>query len=242
MFRNNFKFHIIGVGRGGTSLLAGLIDYHSGLKVGFERYAIEYLMGRGISYQGPKLLHKRAKAYVSACKKVAKQCPNVLWGNKITTEQIFGLEDHNVSNPKTKIDVLDVFFNTYLKGNAIIYILRDGRTCINSKVQRTGQPIEKACERWQYSVTCYKFFKTCHENNICVRFEDLLLHPRTTLTDICNFLKVPYQEEILRGTMNKMIPPEYQQNKFDVSKIQSVDIPDEYLRRIKDDLKYCGYL
>ena len=42
--------------------------------------------------------------------------------------------------------------------------------------------------------------------------------------------------------MNKMIPPEYQQNKFDVSKIQSVDIPDEYLRRIKDDLKYCGYL
>ena len=240
--KDNFKFHIVGVGRGGTSLLAGLLDYHSGLKVGFELYAVDYLMGKKLPCQGSKLFHKRVKAYLHACNKEAKHSPHVLWGNKITTEQVFGLEDHNLGNPGARIDVLDTFFNTYLKGNAIIFILRDGRTCINSKVQRTGQPIEKACERWQYSVKCYKFFKTCHENNICVRFEDLLLHPRTALINICNFLKVPYQEEMLKGTMNKMVPPEYQQNKFDVSKTQSIDIPDYCLSRIEDDLKYCGYL
>ena len=242
MLKDNFKFHIVGAGRGGTSLLAGMLDYHSGLEVGFECYSIAYLMGNELLYQGPELFHKRVTAYISACKQQANQHPNVLWGNKITTEQIFGLEDHNLANPEPKIDVLDMFFNICLDGKAIIFILRDGRTCINSKVQRTGQPIEKARERWQYSVMCYKFFKTRHANNICVRFEDILLHPQTTLIKICDFLKIPYQEDMLKGTNSKKMLLEYRKNKLDLSKTKSIEIPDDCLKKIKDDLKYCGYL
>ena len=89
---------------------------------------------------------------------------------------------------------------------------------------------------------CYKFFKTRHANNICVRFEDMLLHPQTTLTKICDFLEIPYQEEMLRGTNNKKMLPEYRKNKFDLSKTKSIDLPDDYFKKIKDDLKYCGYL
>jgi len=242
MSKDNFMFHVVGAGRGGTSLLAGLLDYYSGLEVGFELYAVDYLMGKKLPYQGSELFHKRAEAYVTACKQQANQHPNVLWGNKITTEQIFGLEDHNLANPKLKIDVLNMFFNNYLEDTPTIFVLRDGRTCINSKIQRTGQSIEKACERWQYSVLCYKFFKTCHTNNICVRYEDILFNPQATLIKICDFLKIPYQEEMLNGTHNKKMLPEYQNNKFDLAKTKSIDLPGDCFNKIKDDLKYCGYL
>jgi len=244
MFRDNFKFLIVGAGRGGTSLLAGLLDYHSGLEVGFELYSVQYLMGEGLPYQGSKLFHKRATTFVSACKRKASRYRGVLWGNKITTEQVFGLEDHNLANPASKIDVLDMFFNRYLRGKAVVFVLRDGRTCINSKVQRTGQPIEEACERWQFSVKCYRFFKTRHSNNICVRFEDILCHPQTTLSQICDFLGVPYQEEMLKGTANRKKLPEYQHSQLDISDTaaRSADLSEEFIKRISDDLRYCGYL
>lgn len=242
MIKDNFNFHIVGAGRGGTSLLTGLLDYHSGLEVGFELFSAAYLVGRDLPYQGPKLFHKRVTAYISACKQKANKYPNVLWGNKITTEQIARLEDHNLANPESIIDILDRFFNHYLEGKAIIFVLRDGRACVNSKVKRLGRPIEKACKGWQYSVKCFKFFETCHDNNICIRFEDLLHNPEKTLTKICDFLKIPYQEEMLRGTNNKKMRPEYQKNKFDLSKIKSIDLADDGLKIIHDDLKYCGYL
>ncbi len=235
-------FHIVGAGRGGTSLLAGLLDCHPRLEVGFELYSTEYLMGKKLPYQGPEIFHERVTAYVSACKQQADQHPNLFWGNKITTEQIIGLEDHNSVNPEPKIDILDMFFNHYLEDAPVIFILRDGRTCINSKTQRAKLSIEKACERWQYSVLCYKFFKTHHANNICVRFEDILLDPQATLTKICYFLNIPYQEEMLMGTHNKKMLPEYLNTKFDLSKTKNIDLPDDCFVKIKDDLKYCGYL
>ncbi|MDH3445721.1 MAG: sulfotransferase [Deltaproteobacteria bacterium] len=238
---DNFKFLIAGAGRGGTSLLAGLLDYHSELEVGFELYSVAYLMGEQLPYQGPELFHQRATAFISACKRHANNHPDVLWGNKITTEQIFGLEDHNLANPESRIDVLDMFFNVYLKNISIIFILRDGRTCIKSKVERTGQPIETARERWQFSVKCYKFFQTGHANNISVRFEDVLLDPKTTLTNICDFLKIPYQENMLNGTRNEKMLREYQSSKLDISKTKSMDLPDACIAKIKDDLSYCGY-
>ena len=223
MLRDNFKFLIVGAGRGGTSLLAGLLDYHSGLEVGFELYSVAYLMGKELPYQGSGLFHKRARAFVSDCRQEANRYPGVLWGNKITTEQVFGLEDHNLANPESKIDVLHMF--------------------LNSKVQRTGQPIEEACKRWQFSVKCYRFFKTHHSNNICVRFEDILCHPQTTLTQICDFLAVPYQEEMLKGSANTKKLPEYRHNKLDISQTKSsIDLPEEFIKRISDDLRYCSYL
>ena len=242
MLSNNFKFLIVGAGRGGTSLLAGLLDYHSELSVGFELHSVAYLMGKELPHHGPEIFHRRATAFISACIETASHYPDVLWGNKITTEQIFGLEDHNLVNPQLEKDILHAFFNVYLKGIKIIFILRDGRTCVNSKVNRTGQPIELACERWLYSVKCYKFFCSQHANNICIKFEDLLVHPQTTLTDICDFLEIPFQQEMLNGVRNKKLMPEYQYEKLDITKTESVDLPDDCLRRIEEDLKYCGYL
>jgi hypothetical protein len=242
MLKDNFKFHIVGAGRGGTSLLAGLLDYHSELEVGFELFSAAFLMGKEFPYKGPKLFHNRVTAYIAACTRWASQRSQMIWGNKITTEQISGLEDHNIINPEAKIDTLDMFFNTYLKGKAVIFILRDGRTCVNSKVKRTGQLMINACARWQYSVKCFKFFKTQHKNNICIRFEDLLQNPQEHLMRICDFLNISFQKKMLKGTRNKKMVPEYQLGKFDLSKIEATQIPEKCLAKIQADLEYCGYL
>jgi hypothetical protein len=241
MLNSNFKFLIVGAGRGGTSLLAGLLDYHPSLEVGFELFSVACLMGRGLPHQGSAIFDERVAAFITACRDESSRYPGKLWGNKITTEQVSGLEDHNLANPEATIDVLDSFFNRRLRDQSIIFILRDGRACVNSKVQRTGQPMETACRRWQYSVKCYKFFKTQHQNNICVRFEDLLLDPEATLTSICSFLKIPYRDEMLNGVGNKKMRQEYQNTRIEPGRMKNGELPQLYLSMIRDDLRYCGY-
>jgi len=242
MPKTNFRFLVVGAGRGGTSLLAGLLDYHPSLEIGFELFSVAYLMGKQLRHQSSAIFNERVAAFISACRDESIRYPEKLWGNKITTEQIFGLEDHNLANPEATIDILDSFFNRRLSDQSIIFVLRDGRACVNSKVLRTGQPMEAACKKWQFSVKCYKFFKTQHRNNICIRFEDLLLDPEATLTSICNFLKIPYQEEMLRGVGNRKMRPEYQNTKIDPCRVKTVELPEMYFNMIRDDLKYCGYL
>ncbi|MBA4372474.1 MAG: hypothetical protein C0402_06385 [Thermodesulfovibrio sp.] len=242
MAGNNFEFLILGAGRGGTSLLAGLLDYHSRLTVAFEMFSVAYLMGKELNAQQTSIFDERVRAFIAACEIEAGRNPDVKWGNKITSEQLFGLEDHNRENPQATIDIPDQFFNSYLGDKKVIFILRDGRTCVNSKVQRTGMTYQTACERWLYSVSIYRFFKTRHFNNICIRFEDLLIHPQTTLVDICSFLEIPFEDKMLQGVNNLLIPPEYRQDRLDVSKTESVSLPEEYRMIIKSDLEYCGYI
>jgi hypothetical protein len=239
---DNFKFLVVGAGRGGTSLLAGLLDYHSELEVGFELFSVPNLLGQELHPQDSEIFHERVTAFVSACRQEANRYPTAQWGNKITTEQIHGLEDHNLANPQSKVEILDAFFNDYLKHVKVIFVLRDGRACVNSKVRRTGQPIMTACERWRYSVQCYKFLSNRHANNVCVRFEDILLHPQTVLTRVCGFLGISYEQEMLNGVRNRKMLPEYQGEKLDTAKAEPVELPDNCFRMIEDDLKYCGYI
>jgi len=239
---DNFKFLVIGAGRGGTSLLAGLLDYHPALTIAYELYAAAFLMGRELPQQGVDILDQRVASFISHCQNKANQQLDTMWGNKITTEQLFGLEDHNVFNPNNKVDVLDAFFNKYLKGIKVVFILRDGRACIHSKINKTAQSLEQAAERWRYSVACYKFFQTRHQNNFCVRFEDLLYQPQETLVGICGFLGIAYQDVMLLGTNNSKMLPEYRKAGFDCSKAAVVELPEKILAAVRDDLMYCNYL
>jgi len=242
MAADNFGFLVIGAGRGGTSLLAGLLDFHDRLEVGFEHYSEAYLVGTALTASGSDIFESRVLAFLQGCKEEAARVPDRMYGNKITTEQLFGLEDHNVANPGAKIDVLDLFFNRYMSRRKIVFILRDGRTCVRSKVSRTGQSLELACERWKYSAAVYRFLVARHDNSICVRFEDLLLHPAQTMVAVCAFLGVPYQESMLEGTRNDKMRPDYRQPRFDTTKLALHDIPEGCVDRIQDDLRLCGYV
>lgn len=244
-----FHFLVVGAGRGGTSLLMGLLDSHSMLEVGFEMFSIDYLTGRRKarpSFFKParkdRLLHDRVDSFRRACSEEAKKFPDRLWGNKITTEQIYGLEDHNRLNPDAKVDVLDYFFREGLSGVKVVFILRDGRTCVRSKVNRTGQLVELACARWKFSVEVYRYLRERHPDHATLRFEDLLQEPVGVLTEICDFLGVPFEQGMVKGTRNPKIPPQYRQDSFVKTKLALGGEEEKWHPLIAEELRYCGYL
>lgn len=240
--RGAFSFLICGAGRGGTSLLTGLLDYHPELEIGMEEGSAACLVGRKVSTRGRSLFHRRVQAFLKVCDKRAAVAGNKFYGNKITTEQLLALNDHNLMNPGQPIDVLDLFLNHYLAGIKVIFIVRDGRTCVRSKIQRTGKSVEQACQLWSDSVAVCRFLETRHHNNIRLRYEDLITAPEENLENICAFLGIEFQSGMLNGTANTKLRKEYQHGGLDTSKLELKDIPSGCMERIHDELRYCGYV
>jgi hypothetical protein len=243
MRKGKFSFLVIGAGRGGTSLLAGLLDYHSQIELGFELFSQEYLMGKAIASPRDDIFNHRVQQFLHACNEKAEFFPDKYWGNKITTEQLYALEEHNEGNPSFRIDILDNFFNVCLSGVKVVFILRDGRTCVRSKMARTGQSLELACQRWRYSVSVFRFLQTrSPETTLCVRYENLIMDSHSEIHRICDFLGVEYEKGMLNGTGNTKMLQEYRQNEIDKSKLTLQEIPDGCVELIYSDLISSGYI
>lgn len=241
--RTGIDFLIVGAGRGGTSLLAGLLDAHPGLEVGFEHRSVATLMGHDVRERGPGMFDARVAAFLAAGRAEAARYPGRLWGNKITTEQILGLEDRNLAHPELPpIDVLDRFFNDALAGVPVVFLLRDGRTCVRSKVKRTGQSVAQACERWRYSVDVWRFFRDGHDRNLTIRFEELVRQPRGTMETVCDFLGISWSDDMLTGTRSAKMLPEYRRDGVDEGPTGLDEVPREVEETLGDELAECGYL
>jgi len=239
--QNNFNFLIIGAGRGGTSLIMALLDYHSKLELISEFNSVKYLMGKGIKHEtGSNIINNRIDLFKDSCIEEASKYPNKLWGNKITTEQLRGL-NNKIQNPKKDKDLFDVFFKEYLKTKKKIFILRDGRNCVVSKINRTDKSMEQACDGWNYSVAVYKYLES-DVNSLCIKFEDLINSPILTLMQISKFLEITFEEKMLDGVLNKKLSPDYQNTGFIKEKTVPPIIDEQYYDLIKANLKYCGYI
>jgi Sulfotransferase family len=236
-------FLVVGAGRGGTSLLAALLDAHPHLEVGFEHRSVATLMGAEVPERGPGLLDARIDAFLAAGRAEAARFPGRRWGNKVTTEQIRGLEDHNLENPSLpSVDVLDRLLNERLAGVPVVFLLRDGRTCVRSKVARTGQSVSEACERWKYCVEVWRFLRERHLRNVRVRFEDLLGSPRKTLELVCDFLDLPWFDGLLDGTRSGKMLPECRRDGVDATRAELRGVPAEAEELLRAELAECGYL
>lgn len=235
-----FRFLIIGVGRSGTSLLTGLLDAHSQLEVGFEQHADECLRGKALEENHNTMFFDRASAFIENNIASARASAKPVWGNKITTEQLGGLNKHNIYNAPP-IDVLDTFFNQMVPGLKIIYLLRDGRACIASKLKRTPQSLEQACNGWKYGVGIYEFLQT-RPQTLLLRFENLVQDPVAILTRCCEFIGVPFEEAMLRGTMNEKIPPAYRRLGVESDRGQHFDKEHPCVTLIDAELRRCGYI
>src|SRR5690606_32623928 len=128
-------FFVIGAGRGGTSLLAAMLDCHSKLEVGFERFAFDYLLGEKLSGRNSSDLNSRLQYFKTSCQKQANSSSHY-WGNKITTEQIAALGECEGAEWPV---YAESFRAKVIGEKKIIFIVRDGRACIQSKMKRTGQ-------------------------------------------------------------------------------------------------------
>lgn len=236
------RFHVIGAGRGGTSLLASLLNMHPSIDMGFELFAQDILMDSEAICDIADPLQQRFSRYLAACSAVASDSAALgrLWGNKITTEQIFSaiiLSDYSIH----ETDPLERVFNQILDNQLIVFILRDGRSCVSSKMSRAGLPLEEACDRWLFSVRCWQFLEQRSFPTWIIRFEDLIRNPIQVLEGICNQLDVPYDPIMLTGTSSDHLLPEYRQNGFDLTRLQEITLPADGLERIRSALLLAGY-
>ena len=247
MQQGRFGFLVIGAGRGGTSLLAALLDNHPRLAVEFELFAVELLMGAAPS-RGSTLadrVNSRASAFRHACEAVARRTPDRFWGNKITTEQLFVLEEMpqpRLGNPREPRPALDHLFGEALKGIRVVFILRDGRACVSSKVARTSQPWELACDRWLYSVSVYEYLGLRGRDVLRVRFEELLERPQAVLREVCQFLSIEPHPAMMSGVNSSKVLPEYRYGRIEPTRGIAPPIDPEWADRLRAGLERSGYV
>jgi hypothetical protein len=216
---------------------------HPSVDVGFERYAQDILMNCEMPSDGVDTVEHRLGVYLAACSvdACASAASGHLWGNKITTEQIraaiLAEDDHRDCDQS-----LDYFFNQLLAEQLIVFILRDGRSCVSSKMNRAGLSLEEACDRWMFSVRCWEFLSRRSDPTVIIQFEDLVRHPVEVLKGICHQLGIVYQPIMLSGTASEQLLPEYRQAGFDLSRLQEVSLPPFGEAMIRSDLLKTGYI
>lgn len=250
-----FGFQIIGAGRGGTSLLMALLNAHPRCEVRSEEFSTKFLMGQQwtpaeLESDPAKRIRLRIDNYLNACEHTAAQFPDIVWGHKTTTEHIAGLGIMHPSSrfagdpealPETKgIDPLEVFVDRTATIRTI-FILRDGRSCVRSKVARTGMSIEEAVRRWKYSVRALGAMCRRTEAFHRIKMEDLVRYPEATLQSVCEFLGLRYSPVMLSGTQSPHTLPEYRRSGFDLSTIDVSAINDLWVAEIHEELTTCGY-
>lgn len=231
-------FLVIGAGRGGTSLLTAMLDYNSNLEVELERFAFDYLLGQKIPQEKAMLLEKRLVYFDRACQQQANQSQKY-WGNKITTEQIAALgECSNAGWPA----FLDDFIMEVVGQGRVVFIVRDGRSCVASKMKRTDQSYNTALQRWKTSIAMLDHFKKRNVDMHTCRYEDLVAHPALTLKGICKFLDVPYQESMLNGPQNPLMPAMYAGDAIRQQPEEEQQWPQQWTEDMKEELIKLGYL
>lgn len=228
---DSFNHLLIGAGRGGTSLLAGLLDAHPDLEMGFEAFAYDYLMGKEIDNDS---LQTRLDLFEKHCLQSGNRSEQI-WGNKITSEQVYAL-----SETENKAWMHD-FFEQIAKPRKLIYILRDGRTCIRSKIQRADRSYDFALKTWKFSIELWQYLEANHTSLYTLKFEDLIVDPETKLKEICAFLEIKFSPKMLAGTSNSKMKEEYQRNHFDKKVLEIPAESDLWEKDISDELKLLNY-
>jgi len=234
--KKKFNILVLGAGRGGTSLIASLLDAHPKLEIALEAHAQKHLVSvaRGPDAQESA---ERLKLFIKACQKDASRSHFPTWGNKITTEQLGFLESNNQPE-KGKALV----YQKLLRSKKIIFITRDGRSCIPSKMQRTGCDLQTALNYWQHSVNYLWFLRSQADVQlITLKFEDLLIQPETELKRLCDFLKIDYSPEMLKGTGSNRIHSDYRQKEINPNKAIIKPEANFIGKQIEKDLVYLGY-
>lgn len=227
-----FDFVIIGAGRGGTSLLAGMLDAHTKLEVAFEKFSYDFLMAQNMG-DLEDTLENRINAFEDKSSQLAAKSSKI-WANKITTEQICALDE------KTPGKGVSSFVEQVLKGRKTIFILRDGRTCVKSKMTRTGQDYNTALKRWKDAVALWQRLESL-ENTFSIKFEDLVKNPRENAAELCSFLDVPFDLKMLNGTANSKMRKEYQRKSFDKTPLELTKEMIGWQKDMEEELITCNY-
>ena len=228
----SFEFLVVGAGRSGTSLVASLLDGHPKLEVAFEQDSAAILM----SIDEPS--RNRAVRFRNRCRELAAGFPSKQWGNKVTTEQIEGLENESVGS---SMEALQLFFDDVMRDVVKVVVVRDGRTCVRSKLERNPQStIAEACRRWRYSVFVHDFLVQ-RSDVVSLRYEDVIRDARSALLPACARLGVAWNDAMLAGTSSSKLLPEYRQEGIGSARPVVDDPLPSSMATMETDLRRLGY-
>jgi hypothetical protein len=233
---------VIGAGRGGTSLLTACLGGHPSIVMRSEYFSFQILSGEDKSIGSvTRPLDARLAQFTAVCNEDRARHPGAIWGNKVTTEHIGWLEEYNSLNG-SRVDVV-AHFAASLAEYRKIFIIRDGRSCFDSKMRRAGLPMMQAAVRWCYCVRVLDRLSDLGDLCAVVRYEDLLRRPAAQLTQLCEALEISFHPAMLEQTNSEtLLPPEYRHGRFLNEKAADVPVlPDEVLKVIAPDLKRLGY-
>ncbi len=228
------NFILLGAGRSGTSLLAAQINHHSQVTCAMEVGAVHCLGSKPANRWRRDTPLNRMKTFAEHCQAHAHHTIKPIFGNKITTEQLL------LPIPEQPVQAIENF-RKYFSNTPVIFLVRDGRTCIPSKVKRGQKTLEAAIQFWKDAGVMLDFLRAHHPKLLVLRYEDLLQAPEATLKQVCTFLGVLWEPNMLHATDSDALPEMYRQAELRPEKAQ-VPPPEDWHAQIAAELAHLGYL
>ncbi len=228
---------VLGTSRSGTSLLTAVLDGHSRVTMSSELFGAEILLGRSTEWS-TRSRSERWRGFLDALRTRACEAVGTTWGNKLTTEVVF----HGASRVRLpRADAIEDLL-ARLPRVPTVFILRDGRAVVESKMRRAGDSLEQACRQWVLSVDIWEGMRTAAWPMVTVRFEDLVSAPEPTITALCDAVGLRYEAAMLEAPSSDLLLPEYRRASFDISAVSPMDVvPADGLRTIAEHLARAGY-
>lgn len=211
-------FFIIGTQRSGTTLLRLILNSHSKICIPEEA---TFLM----PFMNKKILSFNRALDDSRKEKIKKYLLNNYqfkkWhinetdlDNLLKTElnyselisEIYNLyarnEKKEIVGDKTPpfIRRLNIINQNY-PNSKFIYIIRDGRDTylsLKAKKHYSAKSITIKSLEWRIKNHCIeKHLQKCHDKKFLIRYEDLITYPKKKVKEICTFLKVNFEDNML---------------------------------------------
>lgn len=217
-------------------MVTAILDAHSRLTMASELYREEILIGRGDAWATASRVERMA-GFVTAMIEQAEKAAPLRWGNKITTEALFFGASDARRQPELAVQQLI----GRLPRVPVVYVLRDGRAAVASKLRRTDISLEKACGQWVRSIEIWNALTAQGWPMATVRFEELVRAPMPTVSALCADLGEDFEAAMLGATMSNLLLPEYRRHQIDAAAAETVDLPDAGMKAIADAMVLAGY-
>jgi hypothetical protein len=81
----------------------------------------------------------------------------------------------------------------------LIFLQRDGRAVVNSGIRKyPNQDVKELIESWRTQIQLTnELFQSFEDKKIKIRYEELATEPETVTRNLCDFLEIDYQPEML---------------------------------------------
>jgi hypothetical protein len=181
----NWPVFLLGTQRSGTTLLTRILSAHPQIYIQNELELPNIFNGENST-----------DSVIQNIKKEIEQTHGISIDDMLAKEEckIWGLKDPQLTN---HIDIL----RNFLPHAKFIIIVRDGRGVANSYIENKwglGTNAYSGAERWKREVEQQiDFMNEYPDNFLFIRFEDMVKDLKTTMINVCDHLKLPFDETML---------------------------------------------